>query len=103
MDVATCLSGRGSLEPRQPWSPTWAHSVAKSFQDLCGFYDTVLPHLPVEAPWRNGVAASTKAVLQRLVKEYLPVTETDVAQVVAADSGYSPSQAVFGRQPEELR
>ena len=77
--------------------------MAKSFQDLCGFYDTVLPHLPVEAPWRNGVAASTKAVLQRLVKEYLPVTETDVAQVVAADSGYSPSQAVFGRQPEELR
>ncbi|CAE7525014.1 tenm3 [Symbiodinium sp. CCMP2592] len=82
--------------------------VAESFQDLCDFYDTVLHHIPVEAPWRNGVAeragASTKAVLQRLVKEYLPVTEGDVSQVVTAaagaynddinDSGYSPSQAV---------
>ncbi|CAE7480196.1 unnamed protein product [Symbiodinium sp. CCMP2592] len=90
--------------------------VAESFQDLCDFYDTVLHHIPVEAPWRNGVAeragASTKAVLQRLVKEYLPVTEVDVSQVVTAaagaynddinDSGYSPSQAVFGRQPKSF-
>ena len=90
--------------------------IAGKFQEACDFYDIVLHHTPVEAPWKNAIAErsgqTTKAILKHLVREHAAVGKDDVDMMLSAaseayngdvrDSGFSPAQFMLGKQPRTI-
>ena len=87
--------------------------VADEFQRQMDFFDIALYHVPVEAPWMNGVAeragGSLKAVLRVLIHKQSVAGEYELKLALSAaleavnndidQTGYSPAQMVLGKQP----
>ena len=87
--------------------------IAEEFQDKMDFYDVCLTHIPVEAPWMNGVAeragGKLKVVIRAVAHEHsiIGAEEMQMAVIAALEAvnndidqtGYSPSQMVLGKQP----
>ena len=78
-EVVKCLSEwtRGLGAPKAFTVDMGPELIAKKFQEACDFYDIVLHHTPVEAPWKNAIAErsgrTTPAILKHLVREHAAV------------------------------
>ena len=87
--------------------------VSHEFEEFCSGHSIYLHHTPVQAPWQNGIVerggSVLKGIIRALVKSHSVYGRDDVdicvQEAVAAyngdmmDSGVTPSQAAFGRQP----
>ena len=81
------------------------------FGQWCEFHGIALHHIPVEAPWQNGVAeragGAFKVVLSAVTKEHAVVDKTGMLMALSAagdavndninESGFSASQWMLGR------
>ncbi|CAE7294222.1 RE1 [Symbiodinium natans] len=90
--------------------------TAQTFSEACEFLDIYHSTTPVETPWRNGIVeragGTFKTMAKHLVTEFSAVGYADMELVVTAsteaynsdinDSGFSPSQSLFGRAPRKL-
>lgn len=87
--------------------------VSWEMEEWASSVSTMLHHIAVQAPWQNGVAersgSALKAILTAVVKAHSVIGEEELQQALSEalaaynqdvnDSGFSPYQAVFGRQP----
>ena len=87
--------------------------TAAVVQHTMDMHDVVLHHVPVGAPWQNGIAeragGSLKAVLRATIHEAVAAGMDDMRTALASaleavnndvdGTGFSPSQMVLGRQP----
>ena len=90
--------------------------TAHTFSEVCEFLDIYHSAAPVETPWRNGIVeragGTFKTTVKHLVTEFSAVGYADMELVGTAateaynsdinDSGFSPSQSLFGRAPRKL-
>ena len=90
--------------------------TAAVVQHTMDMHDVVLRHVPVGAPWQNGIAeragGSLKAVLRATIHEAVAAGMDDMRTALASaleavnndvdGAGFSPSQMVLGRQPRVL-
>ena len=87
--------------------------ISDQFQQAMDFHDVVLHHIPVGAPWMNGVAeragGALKTVMRAVIHSQSAIGYDDVSCAVNAaletvngdinNTGYSPAQLVLGKQP----
>ena len=87
--------------------------VSWEMEEWASSVSTMLHHIAVQAPWQNGVAersgSTLKAILTAVIRAHSVIGAEELqralSEAVAAynqdvnDSGFSPYQATFGRQP----
>ena len=88
--------------------------ISETLMRFMEFHDVAVYHIPVEAPWENGIAeragGSLKVVLRAVMHEASAIGEPEVQSALSAaleavngdvevGGGYSPAQLVLGKQP----
>ena len=87
--------------------------VSQEFQTMADRFDVVLHHIPVEAPWKNGLCerggGSLKVIMAALIREHAIMDKQGMEFALAAaleaynsdalGSSFSPAQMVLGKQP----
>ena len=87
--------------------------VADAFMDVLNYHDVVVDHIPVEAPWMNGIAeragGALKVVLRAAMHETSASGVDDVRMALTSaleacngdvgETGYSAAQMVLGKNP----
>ena len=127
--VARVLSGKSASEVIKFFEEAWfqplgvpaaltvgmgTEFIAEGFIRFLEFHDVAVYHIPVEAPWENGIAeragGALKVVLKATMHQMAALGEEDVRSAVTAtleavngdivtSGGYSPAQMVLGKQP----
>lgn len=102
--------------PRVPVADQGREFISWSFQEMCDRHSILLHHIPVEAPWCNGVCERGGGILKGLLeccvksRSVMGLDDFKVAVqecVLAYNSvinelGVSPCQAAIGRQPRMI-
>ena len=90
--------------------------ISWEFQELCDRHSTLLHHIPVQAPWANGVCERGGGILKTLLEccvkshsvvgfEEMQLAVQECTMAYNADInelGVSPCQAAIGRQPRMI-